>query len=484
MALLQALFALITRSAGKILNSIFGWAVRALFGQTSSREQTFFSAIVAAAVAWPLLLVGIALPKIAALSLAFVPIPHWVPTWTVRIVWLALAALVPFAVGLAIATKAPPHAPPEPFLKRMIRGFPITIGLAAAFVIMFVSVPIMRLFALARRLDSADVPLVTDADAYDQVARLICEVLTRHGYALERQAPGWWVAAPTRILGWFGGDAFGAYVPRQLAHYVANELEVSLYPSGVLLRGQKDKVTWAHGIIAETVVHSEGYQTRDAKAQALEKELRALWRRYDDDPRSHEGSALLFDRLREVARELGTLSVPFDDWQIIYRQILQVQRAIRGEPQLLDQEASGQAGERGETMTTPDDESRQHAAEISTPVLLKEIAGRVELLAQKQLALTKAELLAQLHQEAGVARGLGIAAAAALAGAVLLLVTGALALSMWMPAWLAGLLVSGVVLLCASVIGLFSWRRRIREPLPRSREALKDDVKWVKERLV
>jgi hypothetical protein len=66
MALLQALLALITRSAGKILNAIFGWAVRALFGQTSSREQTFLSVVVAAAVAWPLLLVGVAIPKIAA----------------------------------------------------------------------------------------------------------------------------------------------------------------------------------------------------------------------------------------------------------------------------------------------------------------------------------------------------------------------------------------------------------------------------------
>ena len=35
-------------------------------------------------------------------------------------------------------------ARPEPFVKRMARGFPITLGLAAAFLIMFVSVPVMR----------------------------------------------------------------------------------------------------------------------------------------------------------------------------------------------------------------------------------------------------------------------------------------------------------------------------------------------------
>ena len=75
MALLQAILALITKSAGKILNALFGWAVRALFGQTTAREQTFLSVVVAAAVAWPVLLVGIAAPKVAALLVAFVPIP-------------------------------------------------------------------------------------------------------------------------------------------------------------------------------------------------------------------------------------------------------------------------------------------------------------------------------------------------------------------------------------------------------------------------
>jgi len=134
--------------------------------------------------------------------------------------------------------------------------------------------------------------------------------------------------------------------------------------------------------------------------------------------------------------------------------------------------------------TTADDAVARNAEEISTPALLKEIAGRVELLAHKQFELMKAELLAELRQEAGVARGLGIAAATALAGATLLLVTAVFALSMLVPAWLAGLVVSGVVLLLAAIIGLLSWRGRVREPLPISRAALKDDVKWVKERLV
>jgi len=134
-------------------------------------------------------------------------------------------------------------------------------------------------------------------------------------------------------------------------------------------------------------------------------------------------------------------------------------------------------------MTTTDENGSLELANLRTRALLTEIGSRVERLAEKQLELAKAELRAELHQEAGVLRGLGIAAVAALAGVILLLVTSVFALSTLMPAWLAGLAVSGAVLLAAAIIGLISWQHRVRQPLPRSREALKDDVNWIKERM-
>jgi hypothetical protein len=38
-AILQALLALISKSGGKILNALFGWVVRALFGRISPNER-------------------------------------------------------------------------------------------------------------------------------------------------------------------------------------------------------------------------------------------------------------------------------------------------------------------------------------------------------------------------------------------------------------------------------------------------------------
>src|SRR5262249_37939418 len=90
-AILQALFSLVSRSLGRMVSAVFGWAVVALFGETSSSKNVWLSGLLAAAAAWPILLIGVAIPKVAALVLAFVPLPGWVPTWTVRAAWIGLA---------------------------------------------------------------------------------------------------------------------------------------------------------------------------------------------------------------------------------------------------------------------------------------------------------------------------------------------------------------------------------------------------------
>jgi uncharacterized membrane protein YqjE len=120
---------------------------------------------------------------------------------------------------------------------------------------------------------------------------------------------------------------------------------------------------------------------------------------------------------------------------------------------------------------------------LATGTLMREIASGVERLAKKQVELAKTELRADLKKEARVAGGLGVAALAALITVNLLLVTAALALALVMPAWGAGLVVSGFTLLVAAVVGLVSWSSRLRDPMSRTRRTLKDDVTRVREQL-
>jgi hypothetical protein len=282
------------------------------------------------------LLLGIALPKIAALILAFVPFHNRIPAWVIRLVWLGLALFVPAVVGLVVASKAPAGSLREPFWKRVLRGWPITIGLAAAFLVMFVTVPVLKVAAMVRRRVQEQVPLVTHSSSYHEVAALVLETLNRHNYGLVSCEPGWWISVPTTILLKMGGDAFRGYVPDRLEYFRKGPFEAALYPNGLLLRGPRGEVARAHGLVSEALSHSNAMQTMDLQAQALEQRIHSLWELFDRDPIGHVGDPELEEAVAVLARDLAAAEVSFEDWQILYREISQLDREIAGRAPLID----------------------------------------------------------------------------------------------------------------------------------------------------
>jgi hypothetical protein len=311
--------------------------VTALFGRTTRRERALFPVMTGAAIAWPLLLIGVLVPKPAVQMVALVPLPDWVPSADIRFIWLGLALLIPAVVGATVAWVVGPQ-PGRSFMARVLRGFPLTVGLAGAFAIIFVSVPLMRIVSLLRRERSADIPLITDGSGYADAAAKIADLLRRHGFPLRAARPSWWLRTPIRLLGRMGGRALGDNLPERLQHFETGDLRVTFFPSGVMLRGTSDRLGWAHGLIAEAVVYTEGLQTSDSRAQLLEQRLRPLWKRHHDRQRAGVLRVEPSSEIEPFARELRDLQVDWDDWQILYRQLLQLDRALAGHRQLLDAE--------------------------------------------------------------------------------------------------------------------------------------------------
>jgi hypothetical protein len=503
MAVLQALLALITRSLGRITSSVFGWAVVALFGRTDRREQTLLSALVGAAAAWPILLLGIAVPKVATFLISFVPLPEWVPAWTVRVVWIGLAAAVPFAVGLILAMRrrgvstgrgvmGAGSGPAtggatierESAITRLFRGFPITLGIAAAFVVVFVTVPVLRVMALIRRRVEVHVPLVTDAASYESVAAEAARTLTQHGYPVRRAKPGWWMTVPSRILLALGGPAFRDYIPNRLAYFRSTQLEVALYPNALLLRGAEQDAAWAHGFLVEALTTAPALQTFDPGAQDLERQIRRVWSVYRENPAAHERAATLSQRLGEITRDIARLPVPYEEWQVVYRQALQLGRALGGETQLLEALSSnGATRPRAEEVRMETARTVESARNLSNRELVREITAKASFLVKKEIDLAKAEIRADLQAQVGMAKAFGLAALAAFCGLNLLLVAAVLALAIIMPGWAAALVIAGVTLGIGAVMGYIGWRRMVTNPLRLTRQTLKEDMRWVKERV-
>jgi hypothetical protein len=201
---------------------------------------------------------------------------------------------------------------------------------------MFVTVPALKIAAMVRRQAQEQVPLVTHSSNYHDVAALIRTTLDRHGYALAPARPGWWISVPTTILLKMGGSAFRGYVPDRLEYFRDGALEAALYPNGLLLRGPKNKVARAHGLVSEALSHSEALQTMDAQAQALEKRIHSVWEQFDRDPIGNVGDEQLGLAIETLARDLAAADVTFEDWQILYRELLQLDRELTGREPLLD----------------------------------------------------------------------------------------------------------------------------------------------------
>ena len=123
------------------------------------------------------------------------------------------------------------------------------------------------------------------------------------------------------------------------------------------------------------------------------------------------------------------------------------------------------------------------ARELSNRALISEITGKASLLARKEIELAKAELRADLKAQLGMVKAFGIAALLALVGLNVLVMAGVLALGLKIASWLAALLVGGGLLVIAAILGYVGWQRMVTNPLALTRQTLKEDVRWVKERL-
>ena len=121
-------------------------------------------------------------------------------------------------------------------------------------------------------------------------------------------------------------------------------------------------------------------------------------------------------------------------------------------------------------------------AALSSRELLGRIGSELKDLVQVEVKLAQAEVKADLQAELATATGLGLGALLGYAGVVLLLVTAVLGLGTVMPGWLAGLLVAGVTLGAAAIVGGLGWKRRVKSPLGRTRRQINETLEWAKGR--
>jgi len=332
MAIFAGVMSILGRFAGQLLNTTLGWATLLLFGKVPQKKQFVLLIMVFGSLVWVALIVGVLVPDVGSFLVAAVPAPDFIDESWIRLGMLVGAVLVPLFIGIAAVFVTAPSSRPRGarIIVSILRGYPFALVLALTLVVLAIVATVRKVRSLTRRWEDAHVPVIVKPGKYEDVFALLKDKLTRADLPLTARDAGVLISGPPKLLDAVAGRALGDLVPDRLQLLVGQNLEVLVYPSDLAISGTKNLVARARAAIVNELTEAPAYLTTSAEAQSFEDELENLgpgaskWRPQE-----------LLRHVRSLDHRLATLTVPYEEWETLYRMRVQLERdalvALRGD---------------------------------------------------------------------------------------------------------------------------------------------------------
>jgi hypothetical protein len=206
----------------------------------------------------------------------------------------------------------------------VLRGYPFALLLALTLVLLSVVAVTSKVMSLARRWDDAHVPIVLKPGGYDALIGGLADALESWDLPVTVAAAPRALSVPARILAAVGGPGVRELVPHRLLALRRPDLRVLVYPSDIAISGRKPAVLRARAAIAIRLPRAPAYLTVSKESQQVEDKLLAAAAGVDG---SADPAAIRRD-LAAVDRRLTELAVPFEEWETLYRQRVQIERDL------------------------------------------------------------------------------------------------------------------------------------------------------------
>ena len=425
MALLSALVSLLSKQLSTVLQAVFGWAITGLFGRLPAAKQTAIAVALLLSLAWPLLLVGAFAPGVASWAIALVPLHDLIGATATRVLWLALALLAPLVVGALTAWAVPDKNRKASFPLVVLSGFPIAVGFLISFLITLFVVPALKIAAMARGWVDEHVYVLVGPGAYEEVLSAIRRACGDSGLLLEEEPVPAPMQLAARALIFFARGVVAPLVPNTPRRLRGEQLELHLYSGDLLIRGKPPLVAKVRAAILVRLVKAPAHLTSDPAAQRFEDEVKRGWEMVERHGRGHVG-VLGRGRVREMARELDRLGIPFEDWVLLYTNLQMLERAVAGGPDLVDDVAPAKEN-------VMDSNSKAASAHPDGIEMVREAIADGKALVLLELELAKAEAENELDRVK--LSGAALAVALALAGAGVALLVVAIVLAVHAKSW-------------------------------------------------
>jgi hypothetical protein len=352
MAILATLFAAAGRFLGRVLNMALGWATIMLFGRVPESKQLLLSGITLGSLAWVVAIVGVLVPDAGAFLLAAVPRPDFIPEWSIRLGMLIAALVIPLLIGIGGLFLLEPSRRPggTALVTQVLRGYPYAFVLAFSLAFLAIVAPVRKVRSMLRRWSDAHIPVVTKPGGYERVARDLEAALDQAGLDVDRRRASRVLEVPAHLLGWAAGAGVRSLMPDRLTALGSSRLEVLVYPSDISIAGKKQEMARARACIASRLTFTAAYLTSSKEGQQVEDRLEVIARAIRE---GRAASTSLASEIDAVQETLASLEINYEEWEVLYRLRLQVERdllkareaAARGERVPATATANGRSAE-------------------------------------------------------------------------------------------------------------------------------------------
>ena len=328
MTIIVSFFGIAGRFAGDLLITALGWASSLLFGRVPRTHQIFLVLMMAFSFLWLILVLGLLLPSVSSLLLSATPHPPFVDEAWLGLVLLLGVLFLPLGVGLAgYLVPAEGERPGGAALVRdILRGYLLT-PLISGLLIFLAGVGMVRK-ARSRRHGWSDihVPIVVKPGGYDQLVKDLGDALDDAGLPATAEEAPWVLTLPARVLTAVAGGNVRKLRPDRLMELEAPTLRIGVYPSDIAMSGPTRDRVRARAAILSRLATTAAHLTTSEEAQKVEDQIAKV---------SALGGATggglaggVHAAFKAIDESLLELAVPTDQWDILYRLRLEVERDV------------------------------------------------------------------------------------------------------------------------------------------------------------
>jgi hypothetical protein len=309
----------ISRSATLALS----WATALFFGSVPGNKGNVLSIMALVSTAWVILLVGFGGPMLVGWILELLGVIDRSFDLPFLPVWGLIAALVA-APPIVAALAEVGHLDGDPSLGRWLSrvpvSYPATLSLGAAVLQMVVITPFLLVKRWRQSQRLLQVPLVLqDPGSSRGLAEPVLDALeTLDGDSFERQPLTGPISWPLRTVGFAVRHLLGRIIRGDPVVIRSDSLQVIVYATNVGILGEQEQAHRARAAIEKRLAFTHAFLTWSPDAQQFEERLRELYR-------SGGGNGVR-SRYEALQGEIDAASLTSDEWNLLYRLRLQLER--------------------------------------------------------------------------------------------------------------------------------------------------------------